>query len=197
MEYNETLSEHENYEEFPQGEDLDQIFSDWMNFSDENFLQHWEDLPDMGLYMDQVIKYMGNQLERSRISENEKNITASMINNYTKEGLVARPDRKRYSKKHLASLTIVCLLKQVLPMLSIKQLFDYINSAGDGFPKIYDSFCDSQKQAFNETTRYAYSSVSAGSSKRDRCMLAIELATKANVLRVASERLIASLDEKE
>ena len=73
----------------------------------------WEDLPDLSLYMDQVIGYMPRQLIRYG---GEEWLTSAMVNNYIKDGLLPRAEGKRYSKVHLAYLTEICALKQVLPV---------------------------------------------------------------------------------
>ncbi len=69
----------------------------------------WDRMPDIPLYMDQVVDYLGRQLDG-------EGPTSSMVHNYTKSGLLPRPDGKRYSRDHLARLTAICLLKQVLPV---------------------------------------------------------------------------------
>ena len=71
----------------------------------------WDRLPDFALYMDQVLSYM----ERQVLPYNEDDaLTASMVNNYTKSGLVPRAEGKKYSRTHLAYLTGICTLKHVL-----------------------------------------------------------------------------------
>ncbi|MBO5728108.1 MAG: DUF1836 domain-containing protein, partial [Oscillospiraceae bacterium] len=71
----------------------------------------WEELPDLALYMDQVISYMPRQL----INYKEDDLlTSAMVNNYIKDGLVPRAEGKRYGQVHLGYLTAVCALKKVL-----------------------------------------------------------------------------------
>lgn len=75
--------------------------------------QEWEQIPDIDLYMDQVISYM----ERQHIGlgpEGDESLTPAMINNYIKSGLLPRAKGKRYSREHIGYLTAICLLKQVL-----------------------------------------------------------------------------------
>lgn len=79
----------------------------------------WEQLPDIQLYMDQVMSYMPRQL--IDLTENGE-VTASMMHNYAKEGLLPRSAGKRYSKEHIAYLTAICLLKQVLQVRDVKTL---------------------------------------------------------------------------
>lgn len=71
----------------------------------------WETLPDIPLYMDQVLSLMSRQT--IRFGE-EDALTAAMVNNYIKDGVVPRAEGKRYHAEHLAYLTMVCVLKQVL-----------------------------------------------------------------------------------
>ena len=70
----------------------------------------WEQLPDFALYMDQVLSYMDRQVIRF---DDEDALTAAMVNNYTKGGLVPRAAGKKYNREHLAYLTAICVLKHV------------------------------------------------------------------------------------
>ncbi len=80
-------------------------------------------LPDIDLYMDQVLalaeKYFG-----AFSDSNEVGVTSSMLNNYVKQKVVPAPEKKRYNKEHLARFLMVCLLKRVLSIAKIRQLFD-------------------------------------------------------------------------
>jgi len=71
----------------------------------------WSEFPDIGLYKDQVISYMQRQL--IHFEENGQ-ITSAMLNNYIKDKLLPRADGKKYAREHLAGLTEICILKQVL-----------------------------------------------------------------------------------
>lgn len=82
----------------------------------------WSDLPEIDLYMDQVISLMEKYL--SDTSQETKLITPSMINNYVKLGIMPAPIKKKYSREHLAYLVIVCSLKQVMPISNIKTMID-------------------------------------------------------------------------
>ena len=79
----------------------------------------WRDLPDIGLYMDQVVSYMPRQL----ISYAGRDaLTPAMVNNYIKDGLLPRADGKKYGRTHLAYLTAICALKRVLSVRETKAL---------------------------------------------------------------------------
>ncbi len=76
----------------------------------------WNSLPDIELYMDQLINYMPRQQVAYR---KDAVLTAAMVNNYIKDGLIPHPNGKRYSREHLAMLTAVCICKQVLSVKDI------------------------------------------------------------------------------
>jgi hypothetical protein len=71
----------------------------------------WEQLPDFALYMDQVLSYMDRQVIRF---DEEDVLTAAMVNNYAKSGLIPRAEGKKYNREHLAYLTAICVLKHVM-----------------------------------------------------------------------------------
>ena len=76
----------------------------------------WEQLPGLELYMDQVIillkQYLGPLLRNE-----EKAVTASIINNYVRMKLMPPPVKKKYSRVHIAYLLMICILKQSLSCL--------------------------------------------------------------------------------
>ncbi|MDR1800762.1 MAG: DUF1836 domain-containing protein [Lachnospiraceae bacterium] len=79
----------------------------------------WEEMPDIELYMDQVISYMTRQHVGV---EGKETPTSAMVNNYTKMGLMPRANGKKYNRDHIAHLTAICLLKQVLSINNVGTL---------------------------------------------------------------------------
>ena len=57
----------------------------------------WSELPTIDLYLDQVLLYV-NQLDSSSIVDDDKGLTAAMINNYVKNGHLDKPIKKKYSR---------------------------------------------------------------------------------------------------
>ena len=101
-------------------------------------LPAWEDLPDIDLYMDQVVSLMTRYL--GPVAEDGgKALTASMVNNYVKTGLVPPPAKKRYAREHLAYLAIVCSLKAVLPLSGIRELLER-ELSGQSIEQFYGEF---------------------------------------------------------
>lgn len=96
----------------------------------------WAEFPDIGLYMDQVVSYMHRQLINF---EGDSQITSAMVNNYIKDKLLPRADGKKYSREHLAGLTEICLLKQVLSVRDTGLLLHQELDEGDP-EKFYSKF---------------------------------------------------------
>ena len=88
----------------------------------------YELLPYIDLYMDQIITLMSeqNKDERHRVP-----LTSSMINNYTKQGVLPRAQGKRYTRDHLVDLTLLIYLKEVMPIANIGELRQLLAEAGD------------------------------------------------------------------
>ncbi len=106
---------------------------------------NWEQLPDLGLYMDQVITYMERQC-RVLYPVAGSILTPSMINNYVKCGLVKRPVGKKYDRVQLAQLMMLCTLKQVASLEEMKQLLT--PPQGLDTEELYASFLRTQESVF-------------------------------------------------
>ena len=108
----------------------------------------WDQLPDFALYMDQVLSYMDRQV--IRFGEDDA-LTAAMVNNYTKSGLVPRAEGKKYSREHLAYLTAICVLKRVLSAKDIDLLLREELRDDRQVEEGYAAFCASLDNALNLT----------------------------------------------
>ena len=119
-------------------------------------LPRWNDLPDFGLYMDQVISLMERYLS-TPAGTGEKRLTASMVNNYVKIGAIPSPTKRRYGREHLACLIVVCALKTVLPLAVIREIL-LSKLEEDDLSELYDRFC----QQFEAAEREAQGAVAHG-----------------------------------
>lgn len=108
----------------------------------------WDQLPDFPLYMDQVLSYMDRQVIRF---DEEDTLTASMVNNYTKSGLVPRAEGKKYNRTHLAYLTAICVLKHVMSTRDMDLLIREELQGERPVQEGYDAFCASLDKALRIT----------------------------------------------
>ena len=102
-------------------------------------LPSWDQLPDLELYMDQVLALVERYLSGDPAFE-ERGLTASMVNNYVKLGVMPPPVKKRYTRAHLAYLLLICVLKAALPMTDIRRLLQAQTEDAD-LREVYDRFC--------------------------------------------------------
>lgn len=100
----------------------------------------WELLPDLGLYMDQVITFVERHLDAFRTQPAEKVLTPAMVNNYVKMQLIPRPQGKKYGRDHLALLLMVCQLKRACPIEQITRLFE-MQLRQLSVQELYAQFC--------------------------------------------------------
>ncbi len=100
-------------------------------------LPRYQQIPDMGLYLDQAVKYVGGYLSPL----GEYTLTPSMISNYVKKGLIANPVKKLYSREQIAYLFFIAMAKSVL---SLDALTGFIRLQQNTYslPRAYDYFCE-------------------------------------------------------
>ena len=89
------------------------------------------DIPKIPLYMEQVTSFFDEIMARLRRTEDDKILTKTMINNYTKEGTLPRPVGKKYSREHMIRLVYIFMLKQMLSLQDIKQIFELLGRDND------------------------------------------------------------------
>ncbi|MBU5625805.1 DUF1836 domain-containing protein [Oscillibacter sp. MSJ-2] len=104
----------------------------------------WDQLPDIPLYMDQVLSYMDRQ--SIRVDEGDA-LTSAMVNNYTKSGLVPRAEGKKYGREHLAYLTAICALKQVMSARDMALIIGKETEGSHSVEEMYQRFRASLDQA--------------------------------------------------
>jgi len=80
------------------------------------------DVPNIDLYMDQVTTFMDAQLAASKRYEDDKVLTKTMINNYTKNNLLPPPVKKKYSTQHMLLLIFIYYFKSILSITDIQTL---------------------------------------------------------------------------
>ena len=81
-----------------------------------------EDIPNIGLYMDQVTTFMDKQLEACKRHDEDKILTKTMINNYAKNDLLPPPTKKKYSREHMLVLIFIYYFKNLLSITDIQAL---------------------------------------------------------------------------
>ena len=114
-----------------------------------------EDIPDISLYMDQMTSFIDEKLESFKREEDDKLLTKTMINNYTKNKLLPPSDKKKYTKNHVMLLILIYFYKNVLSFADIKRLCDLsiYNDFGKGdesLSQLYDMLIHIEDDKKNE-----------------------------------------------
>ncbi len=102
----------------------------------------WDSLPDIDLYMDQVLVVLEKYLSVFKRDKEEKIITAAMINNYVKQKITLPPVNKKYTRHHLAYLFTVCVLKNIMGLSDICTGIGMIMN-GRHTAEAFNMFCES------------------------------------------------------
>lgn len=149
----------------------------------------WKDFPDINLYKDQVVMYLKRQLIHL---EKEGQLTPAMISNYVKDKLLPKADGKKYNKEHLALLTEICLLKQVLAVKDIDLLLKDENVSADanGF---YASFIGKLDKALSKTA----GEVETDCDRKAIIDMAFKFAIESYCAKLICENLIAIIREED
>lgn len=148
----------------------------------------WNDLPDIALYMDQVISYMPRQL--INFKEDEQ-LTSAMVNNYIKDGLVPRADGKRYGPIHLGYLTAVCAMKKVLSVKDMKAMLDSVPDSKEP-EAIYNYFSRALDAALSE----AAANLNADTPEEELPQLALSLGLRSYANQLACARVLDIIRER-
>lgn len=104
------------------------------------------EMPRIELYLDQLITLVSQELEFMQVP-GETPVTGSMVNNYVKQGVIPAPRRKRYTRRHVASLLFVCALKRVFSIAQVSQLAGQIWDSGLDLEALYDDSCAALERA--------------------------------------------------
>lgn len=110
------------------------------------------DIPSIDLYMDQVTTFMDKHLKSSKRFEDDKIITKTMINNYSKNDLLPAPVKKRYTKEHLILLIFVYYFKNILSISDIKTILSplcdshFEKDGIDSLEEIYSHISDMEHE---------------------------------------------------
>ena len=118
----------------------------WLDSLAQFDLPDWDSLPQLDLYMDQVILLLKRYLYPLDSGGDERSITASIINNYVRMKVIPPPVKKKYSRVHLAYLVIICTLKQSLSISCIQRMLPEEHSE-EAARQLYTGFVGQYRRA--------------------------------------------------
>ena len=160
-----------------------------------------EDVPEIDLYMDQVIQLFENKLASNKRNEDDKVLTKTMINNYAKAKLLMTIKNKKYSKEHLILMSFIYEFKGALSISDIKLLLDeivkgYENNEEYNLRELYSDYLNNINEENKEIENYLNEKVeklfnnSNEDGFKDKFLLVATMINMSNVYRKIGERLI-------
>ena len=172
-----------------------------------------EDLPQVDLYMDQVIQLFQNVYGETLRNDSEKVLTKTMINNYSKGKLLFPIQNKKYTHEHLILMSFIYQLKGGLSISDIKTSLDEINEKvieQDEFPltSIYETYLklvDKNVEIFKQNVLQSVDEVSHEINQlegihlesMEKFLLLSSLVNMSNMYRRLAESLIDDMKKEE
>lgn len=170
----------------------------WEKYLDNYRLPEWEEIPDFGLYMEQVIVLLKQYLDYMPPElKEEQFITAATINNYVRMSVMPGPEKKRYYRIHIAYLIIICSLKQGMSLALIQKIIP-MDISEEEVKSIYCTFTGLHSHAaqyFEDQVRLAAGRILDHSDAPEWALktpveLIIETAVVGTFSRLLSEKLL-------
>lgn len=119
----------------------------WEKYLEQYHLPAWDQIPNFGLYMEQVILLLRQYLDYlpPELKE-EEFITSAAINNYVRTKIMPEPVKKRYYRVHIAYLLVICTLKQGLSIALIQRVLP-MGLAEEQVREIYTRYAEQHKKS--------------------------------------------------
>lgn len=104
----------------------------WEQYVENYRIPAWKSIPDIGLYMEQVVNLLNQYLDffPPELKEDPL-ITPATINNYVRKKIIPEPQSKKYYRVHIAYLIMICALKYSLNISMIQNLIPLGISEGE------------------------------------------------------------------
>ena len=166
--------------------------------NNKHFEIELEDIPEIDLYMDQVIQLFESKLGDSKRNPDDKLMTKTMINNYAKADLLMSIKNKKYSKEHLILISLIYELKGTISISDIKRILEYIvekyesNSEYD-LRKLYSDYlkiCEEDNNSIREEVKQKINNFKEEQSFEEKFILVASMISISNIYRRISEMLI-------
>jgi len=180
--------------------DKQQIISIIKELAESGGVVEYEKIPEIDLYMDQLTTFTEDKLKAFKRRGDDKILTKTMINNYSKEKLLPPSAKKKYSRTHIALVLMIYHLKNNLAMNDIGALTALMDRKVSGgkceFEDVYRLFTDIQRQVA-ERQEQDIAAIEESLNDSDIALATIfHLIIDANFKKRAAEKIIDLLTER-
>ena len=103
-----------------------------------------KEIPSIDLYVDQIINLVTEKQKEGSERYYDRQLTKTMINNYSKDGLITPVKGKKYNKEQIVQILTIYTLKNTLSIGEIKRLLQGAYAmdgfGGDDLVALYDRY---------------------------------------------------------
>lgn len=171
-----------------------------------------KDIPELDLYMDQVIQLFEKKFEATKRTSDEKILTKTMINNYSKGKLFFPIKNKKYSREHIMLINMIYEMKTVLSIKDIKHTVSKLNSEmidhNFDLEALYENYLELTKinaAKFNENSIQLSKEAAKKSGQLDdeednyyeKILLILSFVNMSNYYRRAAEKIVDQIEQFE
>ncbi len=103
-------------------------------------------IPSLDLYIDQIMTLFDVELSDNKRYEDDKVLTKTMINNYSKAGILKPIKGKKYSKEHILQMLLIYSLKNTISISEIKKVLQPYHHSNESIEPIYEEFLHEKKE---------------------------------------------------
>ncbi len=152
------------------------------------------DIPNIDLYIDQILTLADVGLAANKRGKEDKLLTKTMVNNYSKEHLIMPVKGKKYSREQIMQLLCILNLKQNLALADIKALMEHRDGAVH-FEAAYSASLELKRNLREHLPEFLESQFGEKADLADReqtLALMLALSSAATYLRRVCEQIIDS-----
>lgn len=138
------------------------------------------DIPSIDLYVDQILSLLSEKIAASSEPYHDKLLTKTMINNYSKDGLITPIKGKKYSKEQIVQTLLIYFLKGTLSMGEISRFFEVLYKDNDftsqELVSFYDGFIDNKniiREKCSEISEQFTKNIEAGTEDKEQILSSI------------------------
>lgn len=157
-----------------------------------------DEIPSIDLYIDQIISLVNRKLGDDAIKHGERLLTKTMINNYSKDGIIKPIKGKKYTKEHIIQMLLVYSLKGTVSITEIKRfiygLYEDKGFDGEQLIKCYDRYVDGKKESHDRINSWIKEIIDADgldlSNEEDFTVALLTIASLSSLFRYITQELI-------
>lgn len=112
-----------------------------------------EQIPSLDLYIDQIMTLFDVELSDNKRYEDDKVLTKTMINNYSKAGILKPIKGKKYSKEHILQMLLIYSLKNTISIGEIKKVLQPYHQSDESIEPIYTKFLKEKRDLSSHITK--------------------------------------------